>query len=84
LPAHLFDRPKKGFGVPLSSWLNGPLKEWVADCTDARRVSVEGYLSPREVAKVVEHTKSGKPGYAEKLWAICIFQSWLKDVHDFS
>ena len=31
VPRVLFDRPKKGFGVPLAKWLAGPLADRIAD-----------------------------------------------------
>ena len=28
VPRELFHRPKKGFSIPLDSWLRGPLRDW--------------------------------------------------------
>ena len=31
LPIDLYERPKMGFGIPLSKWIKGPLLEWSKD-----------------------------------------------------
>jgi asparagine synthase (glutamine-hydrolysing) len=81
LPRSLFERPKMGFGIPLSRWLNGPLKPWVEACTDPARIAREGLLDPAVVARIVTCADSTDDWAAYKLWAVCIFQSWLGDVH---
>jgi asparagine synthase (glutamine-hydrolysing) len=81
VPRTLFDRPKKGFAVPLGRWLNGPLNDWVLACTDPARIRREGYLDSQEIENLVRNAKSGDEWYAYKLWAVCLFQCWLDGFH---
>ena len=81
LPVDLFERPKQGFGVPLVSWLNGPLLGWVESSTSERRLRNDGYLNSDVVAELKRRTAEGDVGYATSLWAVCVFQNWLDQVH---
>jgi asparagine synthase (glutamine-hydrolysing) len=81
LPRNLFERPKMGFAVPLAGWLSGPLKEWVHACTNAERIRQEGLLDVDVVRDIVRLARGGDDWYAYKLWALCIFQTWLNDCH---
>jgi asparagine synthetase B (glutamine-hydrolysing) len=82
VPRHLFERPKMGFAVPLASWLAGPLKEWVYACTNQERIRREGFLDSGVVENLVRLVDVGDDWHAYKLWAVCIFQSWLEDCHE--
>lgn len=81
VPKSLFDRPKKGFSVPLGAWLNGPLKDWMRSCTESEKISREGILRPDTVAELVAKSRSGDEWYSYKLWAVCVFQSWIDQVN---
>ena len=55
VPRELVSRPKMGFGIPLASWLRGPLREWAEDLLDPSRLG-GGLLDVAAVRKLwTEH-----------------------------
>ena len=78
MPASLFDRPKTGFGVPLDSWLRGPLRDWAEALIDPARLSREGWFDTPSIRAAWSLHQSGKENCAYKLWDVLIFQSWLE------
>jgi asparagine synthase (glutamine-hydrolysing) len=77
VPPELIERPKMGFGVPLASWLRGPLRDWAEALLDERRLREEGYFHAAEVRRVWQAHLSGRANLQFKLWTILMFQSWL-------
>lgn len=81
VPSSLFERPKKGFGVPLGDWLRGPLKEWAEELLDVSRLNSEGFFVTSIIRKKWEEHLSGNRNWQNQLWKILMFQSWLQEVH---
>ena len=77
VPAHLVERPKTGFGVPIGAWLRGPLKTWAADLLDPARLKREGYLRTEAVTQCWREHLSGKHNRQHALWNVLMFESWL-------
>ena len=38
IPETYFERPKQGFGIPISKWMKSELKEWVNDKLSKKHV----------------------------------------------
>lgn len=78
VPKELIERPKMGFGIPLDSWLRGPLRDWAEELLDKCRLSREGYFRPEPIRRAWEGHLSGRCDEQYRLWAVLMFQSWLE------
>lgn len=78
VPQELMERPKMGFGVPIDTWLRGPLRDWAEDLLDERRLKDEGYINPMPVRQLWQKHLSGEGNYQYHLWTILMFQTWLE------
>lgn len=76
VPRQYFDRPKQGFGIPLDSWLRGPLRDWAEGLMDEARLRREGWLHPAPIRRKWEEHLSGRRNWQYWLWNVLMFQAW--------
>ncbi len=79
VPQSLIDRPKMGFGVPIDSWLRGPLRGWAESLIEPSRLKREGYLESAEISKIWNQHQSGQHNHSHLLWGVLMFQAWLSE-----
>lgn len=77
LPAALLSAPKKGFGVPLRSWLNGPLRPMAERLLSPEELAKDGVLRS-DTLKVL--AGGGRTDRTPVIWALLMFQLWRRIV----
>ena len=78
VPRELIDRPKQGFGVPIASWLRGPLRDWAEDLLDEKQIREQGLLRPEPIRKKWLEHLSGGYNWQYPLWTVLMFQAWYR------
>ncbi len=76
LPDSLIKRPKVGFGSPIASWLEGPLRSWAQELLDPARIAREGHLAAEPIAHLWNEFLSGQRKWHTHLWNVLMFQAW--------
>lgn len=76
VPRTLVDRPKMGFGVPLDSWLRGPLKDWAEDLLSSRKLHDSELFSVAPIRQRWAEHLSGSRNRVYHLWPVLMYQAW--------
>jgi asparagine synthase (glutamine-hydrolysing) len=82
LPHEVLYRPKMGFSVPLARWFRGPLKQRVRDAVLGDRLKDTGWFNPDYLNHLVDAHQSGRADYSAPLWALLMFEAFLRQVVD--
>ena len=78
VPATLIDRPKMGFGVPIGTWLRGPLREWAEDLMSEKKMRDQGFLAADLIREKWNQQLAGTSNSQYELWDVLMFQAWLE------
>jgi asparagine synthase (glutamine-hydrolysing) len=76
VPRELIDRPKKGFSVPVSQWIRGPLRPWAEDLLETGLQKHADILNTQTVRAKWQDHLSGRRDWGELLWPVLMFESW--------
>jgi asparagine synthase (glutamine-hydrolysing) len=75
VPAHVLNRPKLGFPVPIRHWLRaGELMDW-AYATIAASQAGE-HVDLAAVRSMLDEHRSGTSDHSRRLWTVLIFMLW--------
>lgn len=74
-------RDKMGFAVPISKWFRGPLRERVKTALSSQTLADTGLFDMNFVGTLVDQHQSGARDHSAPLWALLMFESFVRDVH---
>ncbi len=81
LPRQIIHRPKKGFELPLKSWLSNQLKNKLeTNWLNETKLTEQGRLNVSTIQNLKQKLFSNNPGdSAAKIWALVVFEHWLEN-----
>lgn len=77
-PRETFDRPKSGFGIPISSWLRKELRSWAEDLLSPTTLAASGLVDPDPVREAWAEHLTGRTDRSYELWDVLMFASWYE------
>lgn len=78
LPTELFDQPKKGFGIPVGHWIQGPLRDWAEDLLSESALQSVGLLDVAATRNKFHEHLSGRRNWQYALWSALMLQAWFQ------
>jgi asparagine synthase (glutamine-hydrolysing) len=79
LPADIIERPKKGFGIPVAAWLNGPLRGLLDDVFERSSLERVGLFNYAEVRRMIDAHRARRVDYRKPLWTLLVFELWRRE-----
>ncbi|HVY62268.1 MAG TPA: asparagine synthase C-terminal domain-containing protein, partial [Planctomycetota bacterium] len=76
VPRAVLGLPKRGFSVPLASWLRGPLAGWFEAEVLGADAHVRGRLDARFLRQLWDEHRSGARDRSYALWAVWMLERW--------
>ena len=75
LPETITRRSKKGFGMPISQWLKGPLKDWVIETVTPNTMNELG-INKKMGIDLRDRHLSGQADHRKELWTLAVLCHW--------
>ncbi len=78
VPRQMMERPKMGFGIPISDWLKNDLKHFVDEATEPDFLRQQALFNPAATESLKKQFYNGKEQLHNKIWYLLMFQLWYR------
>lgn len=76
LPTDIIHRRKKGFGIPLATWLAGDLKDFCNEVLSQNNIETAGLFNWNYIDQLKKDHFSKRVNNYKQLWTLIVFQMW--------
>ncbi len=76
IPDAVIRRPKKGFGMPVGAWINGPLRELLRDTLAPDTLRAAGIFDAAHVTRMIDEHATRTADHRKPLWTLLVFELW--------
>jgi asparagine synthase (glutamine-hydrolysing) len=80
VPQALWERPKSGFAIPLTSWFRKELRPWVMDELTANWDWTFDVINRPLAMKMIEGHMQGRMNCAPLIWAMISWKHWVRRI----
>lgn len=81
VPAELFNRPKRGFSIPLAKWLKTELRYLIEDNLNKNSINQAGLVSHAPVSTLIRKFLTGHDYLFHRIWMLIIIHQWYRKNH---
>jgi len=78
LPPEVVRAPKRGFEVPMASWLRNELRPFVVDRLLTPDARVNAIVRPAAVTRLIDEHLAERRDHASRIWALLFLECWLR------
>lgn len=76
VPDFVLTRSKRGFGMPIGTWLRSDLRPLVSQLLDKDRLARDGIFDPSVVGHLIAAHDASAEDYTEAIVALLVFEVW--------
>jgi asparagine synthase (glutamine-hydrolysing) len=76
LPAEVLGGKKRGFNVPMPTWIAGGLRDFAHDTLSPERLKAQGLFDPRVVARLLDEHLTRRVDHSRSIWTLLVFAVW--------
>ena len=80
LPPAVVNGKKRGFNVPMPSWLAGTLRDFTRDVLAPQRIRRQGLFRPAAVERLVADHLARRGDFSRAIWTLLVLSVWQDEV----
>jgi asparagine synthase (glutamine-hydrolysing) len=78
LPENVRGHRKQGFGIPLSAWFRGPLRDWSQELLASNGSELNRWFDRQVITSMLDEHRAGRVDHGKRLYALSMLALWMK------